>query len=275
MNHEFDFNSFADVLVVCIRDVVNTLDYLHKRSIAHRDLKPENVLVSNQHYRQEDESTVALIYANCPIVCKVSDFGFSRSLNVQTQSILQFNTKDVCRGMPVYMAPELLNSTLKSANLEDLNIWSLGILAYAVINPNLMNPYHKEAEVLGGPLTMDTMKLFVNEKQLPYHNPKYESHRITEWWQIDEIYEMCANFEPSCRPTTSEILQVSSFQNPEKSLIVKCFSVSQSTTVEEKDCEIARRMLGSKNAEIDTSAGPNVEDNDGTNACVFFSFAFL
>jgi hypothetical protein len=61
------------------------------------------------------------------------------------------------------MAPEIHNSTLKNANLEDLkitDIWSLGMLAYAAINPNLINPYHKEAEDLGGPLTMDTMKLF-------------------------------------------------------------------------------------------------------------------
>ena len=59
IDDEFDFTSFADVLVVCIRDVVNALDYLHKHGIAHRDLKPENVLVSNQHYCQEDENTVA------------------------------------------------------------------------------------------------------------------------------------------------------------------------------------------------------------------------
>ena len=27
----------ADVLVVCVKDVVNALEYLHKRDIAHRD----------------------------------------------------------------------------------------------------------------------------------------------------------------------------------------------------------------------------------------------
>jgi serine/threonine/tyrosine protein kinase RAD53 len=216
IDHELDFDSFAKALVVCFKDVVNALDYLHKHGIAHRDLKPENVLVSNQHYCHRDESTVAQIYANCTIICKVSDFGFSRSFNAQTQSILQSHTEDVCCGTLAYMAPELLNSTLKSANLHDLkktDIWSLRILAYAVINPNLLSPFHKEAEALGGPLTMDTMKLFVKEKQLPSHDSKDEAHRITEWWPIEEIFELCAKFEPSCRPTISEILQVSSFEN--------------------------------------------------------------
>lgn len=146
IDHEFDFESFADVLVVCIRDVVNALDYLHKHSIAHRDLKPENVLVSNQHYCQENEDTIALMYANCPIVCKVTDFGFSRSSMAQTRSILQSRTDDVYRGTAAYMAPEIHNSTLINACLEDLkknDIWSLGILAYAVINPNLIHPYHR------------------------------------------------------------------------------------------------------------------------------------
>ena len=88
IDHECDFDSFSEVLVVCMKDVVSALDYLHKNDIAHRDLKPENILVTNQHYCHEDESTISRIYANCPIICKVTDFGFSRSLNAQTQSFL-------------------------------------------------------------------------------------------------------------------------------------------------------------------------------------------
>ena len=278
IDHEFDFKSFADVLVICIRDVVNALDYLHNYSIAHRDLKPENVLVSNQHYCQKDKDTFARIYANCPIVCKVTDFGFSRSLNTQTQSILQSRTEDVCRGTPVYMAPEIHNNTLKNANLEDLkrtDIWSLGILAYAAINPNLINPYHKEAEDLGRPLTMDTMKLFTQIQQLPTHDLKYESIRVTEWWQLEEIFQMCAKFEPSFRPSTSEILQVFNFQNLEDSLTIKSLNVSQSTALEKKDNEFATIMQLSENTEIqaefDTNADLNIVENDGTNACVFFA----
>jgi serine/threonine protein kinase len=216
IDHECDFDSFSEVLVVCMKDVVSALDYLHKNDIAHRDLKPENILVTNQHYCHEDESTISRIYANCPIICKVTDFGFSRSLNAQTQSFLQSRTEDVWRGTPVYMAPEIHNSTLTNANLADLkktDIWSLGILAYAVINPNLINPYHKEAEVLRGSHQItDTIKLLMQREQLPTHDLKYESRRITEWWQIEEIFDKCAKFKPSSRPTTAEVLQLLNLQ---------------------------------------------------------------
>ena len=87
VNCEFDFESFDDVITVCLRDVVIGLNFLDQERIAHRDLKPSNILVSNQHYCDRDTLEVAKEYEHCPIVCKVADFGLSRSLDTQTQSI--------------------------------------------------------------------------------------------------------------------------------------------------------------------------------------------
>ena len=79
---EFDFSSLADVLLVCTIDVVTGLDFLHTNGIAHRDLKPGNTLVCNQHYDKDDLETS---YAKCPIVCKLADFGLSRSLKSKSK----------------------------------------------------------------------------------------------------------------------------------------------------------------------------------------------
>ena len=81
---EFDFKMFSDVITVCIRDVVKGLEFLHGIEIAHRDPKPSNILVSNQHYAQKEQAIIEKDYQACPIVCKVADFGLSRSLDAQT-----------------------------------------------------------------------------------------------------------------------------------------------------------------------------------------------
>ena len=112
---------------MCARDVLTGLEYLHENGVAHRDLKPGDTLVCNQHYDKDDFETS---HAKCPIVCKLADFGLSRSLDIKTCSFLETKTELTFRGTPVFMAPEIQLGDLKTASQEDLeraDIWSLGL----------------------------------------------------------------------------------------------------------------------------------------------------
>ncbi|XP_028404803.1 cell division control protein 2 homolog [Dendronephthya gigantea] len=238
---EYNFEAFADVL-----HTVTGLEYLHRRNIAHRDLKPRNILVSNQHYCNNDLTGLEEDYAKCPIVCKVADFGLSRSLDAQTQSVLQSRTQDVCRGTPIYMALEIQTGRLTKATQIDLQLgdmWSLGILAYATINPNLSSPYRKEAENFRAVLDGNMMRQFMEQKCLPEHDRKYEVLQVTEWSQIEEVFDACAKFEPGSRPTAMEICNVVNLKEPEASLTIKPLKNSQNTAVETADFNFATGLV--------------------------------
>ncbi len=271
---ECNFESFSEVLPVCMRDAVASLDYLHRMDIAHRDFKPGNILVSNKHYQSNmSQSSIAKEYERCPIVVKLTDFGLSRSLDVQTQSILESRTSDIYRGTPAYMAPEVHTGSLTTARMSDLkktDIWSLGIIAYAMENPNLAHPYHKESEKLGLKFDNEITKHFMEKQQLPKHDTKYESLRVTEWWQV-EILKLCAKFDPDSRPLAADVLGKININDPEYSLLIKPLSVSQNSALEKSDASIANKLQTSMpTANVDRQI--QLLD-DGTNACTFLAIA--
>lgn len=53
-------------------DVASGLQYLHDAGVAHRDLKPANVLISNHHYREEqDRKKLEHAWNTEPLICKL------------------------------------------------------------------------------------------------------------------------------------------------------------------------------------------------------------
>ncbi len=82
------------------------LEYLHSHHVIHRDLKPENVLLDEHGY------------------AKLTDFNVAVELTEEPYTITGF-----CGTRP-YIAPEVYR---KEAYAYEVDMWSLGILLYQVI----------------------------------------------------------------------------------------------------------------------------------------------
>ncbi|GAM22807.1 hypothetical protein SAMD00019534_059820 [Acytostelium subglobosum LB1] len=97
---------------VIVKQLLESLQYLHSVGIVHRDLKPENLLLKN-----EKDLTIAL-----------SDFGLSKIL---ADDVFM---KTTC-GTPSYVAPEVLNNinNAPTAYTEAVDMWSVGVIAYILM----------------------------------------------------------------------------------------------------------------------------------------------
>ena len=86
--------------------LINGVDYIHKKGVAHRDLKPENLLLTIDK------------------TLKIIDFGLSHEYD--ENSLL----KTKC-GSPSYAAPEIIKGKLYDG--FKIDIWCCGIILYAML----------------------------------------------------------------------------------------------------------------------------------------------
>ncbi len=98
---------------VWFSQMVDGIDYCHRKGVVHRDLKCENVLL--------DE------YGNI----KITDFGFARA-EMKPKEDGSFELSETYCGSYAYAPPEILTGTPYVPQLAD--IWSLGVILYVMVS---------------------------------------------------------------------------------------------------------------------------------------------
>ncbi|GAM18598.1 hypothetical protein SAMD00019534_017730 [Acytostelium subglobosum LB1] len=93
-----------------IRQIIAGLSYCHSNNVCHRDLKLENILI-------DDNGNI-----------KISDFGYSNYFKPG-------NLLGTFCGSPVYAPPEILLE--KKYNGGEVDIWSIGVILYAMVTGQL------------------------------------------------------------------------------------------------------------------------------------------
>ena len=165
------------------------------------------------------------------------------------------------------MAPEIHLNQLVMAGQDDLrraDMWSLGLVMHAMLNPNLGNPYRNELTQTGVVDPQVALRNIMKRRQLPQHGSKYEHLRVTAWWQLEDIFLSCANFHPMSRPSTAQLLCLIR-ENFEGYFNHIPLSVSQSTVLEKYDTHVAAGLSQSIEQPI------TLTENDATNSCAFLS----
>lgn len=118
------------------QQLVDGIEYCHRRGVCHRDLKPENLLI--------DETTGEL---------KITDFGLSAMKGASTTEEL-LHTQ--C-GSPNYCAPEIIARHKQGYSGDKVDAWSCGIILFALL-AGFLPFYDENTKVLYRMIQRDDVK---------------------------------------------------------------------------------------------------------------------
>ena len=195
-------------------DTARGLNYLHNQEIIHRDIKPENVLLKHNDDR---------------FVCKISDFGIARI------KLDRHDTFYTYIGSPAYIPPEMQDGSEYSNSVD---VFSLGLLFFAVYNCTILKNYFGEEALIPGSLNAKGSIEFLNGK-LRKDKPDEATFLSTYFKDSDSdlgslIYSMLKS-TPEERPNM-EIVLIQTVQ-------LQVHSQYRDTLAEKEEMRTAQRAL--------------------------------
>ena len=102
-----------EIAIEFLKDIFESVDYLHSQNIIHCDIKPENYVVI---FNKEDINEIPKL--------KLIDFGNVRKIPQKKQKLYNFS------GTKEYMAPEIIDN---SGFNEKIDEWAAGIIMYNML----------------------------------------------------------------------------------------------------------------------------------------------
>lgn len=97
-----------------VKQMLDSLVYMHSKGTVHRDLKPENILYATK----DDDSPI-----------KVADFGLAKIYRPDENQLML----TMC-GTPGYVAPEILQpKNKKDGYSKEVDMWSTGVIMYIIL----------------------------------------------------------------------------------------------------------------------------------------------
>mmetsp|Transcript_13947 Transcript_13947/g.16627 ORF Transcript_13947/g.16627 Transcript_13947/m.16627 type:complete len:464 (+) Transcript_13947:54-1445(+) len=172
------------------------LAFMHKHGFFHRDIKPENILCKGE-------------------ICKVADFGLARETRSRPPYTDYVSTR-------WYRAPEVL---LRATNYSSpIDVFACGCILAELLTLRPLFPGSSEADqiykicsVLGSPTMRSWPEGIKLASAMNFRFPQFVPTPLTQLMpnaspEAIQLLTDCLKYDPSQRPTCSQILQYPFFQ---------------------------------------------------------------
>ena len=153
-----------ETILLWVAQLCLALSYVHDKQILHRDIKTQNIFIQNEH------------------TIRIGDFGIAKGYN-QNQDL-----GGSLIGTPLYMAPEVYNSSKKYSFRSD--IWSLGCCIFEMCN--LKNAFEAKS--------WNAVFVKVNKGQRAQLNSRYSL-------DMKNLVDSMLSVNGKNRPTIASILE--------------------------------------------------------------------